>query len=505
MYKARVEAVSGTKVRADGKWLTCIGNKPVRVGDTVWTDGRCVYGYEQTPQQPIVITGKEELGIPIVANKQYLTYDKKLKEHTDIDSDTAAMKILPKIKILTNDKKGKVYYSTDENILAANADNFGNLYYLIEDGDNINIVKNGEVVNFVENPAKTKAPKEAEAHFQKDPSSMSGEPRYIKFIKCDFENQPIVEPDGSEELFEYGWIQLRYTKYYKGYRITSVAIDGFFEPNQYIKSSPSYEWAFIENENNWAIIATSIIHVSGEYAKSFYDSLNITDVLTGQGLIMHLPDSYNYGGNFSYSYLITPSENKLIFEASETYGGSSGFDYEEDSWGHLIAGWIGIPFSERIAPTDDSQAAQCNYGNFIGTKIPIQDGFYYVIKSVILDEPSVYLSSVMNITIYTEDGKEIFTGMFSAIPYISICKVSSRKYLMAVNRRNGSYKETPPNENHEYDFLYDNLYDNSLYEIIDGKATILKYSMRYKPANQCLRPMKKYKRWWERIKTIDTD
>ena len=70
---------------------------------------------------------------------------------------------------------------------------------------------------------------------------------------------------------------------------------------------------------------------------------------------------------------------------------------------------------------------------------------------------------------------------------------------MAVNRRNGSYKETPPNENHEYDFLY----DNSLYEIIDGKATILKYSMRYKPANQCLRPMKKYKRWWERIETIE--
>lgn len=65
MYRARVDAVNGTKVRAGGKELTCIGNKPVKVGDTVWTDGSCVYGNEQTPQQPHVITPKEDLGIPL--------------------------------------------------------------------------------------------------------------------------------------------------------------------------------------------------------------------------------------------------------------------------------------------------------------------------------------------------------------------------------------------------------------------------------------------------------
>jgi len=134
-----------------------------------------------------------------------------------------------------------------------------------------------------------------------------------------------------------------------------------------------------------------------------------------------------------------------------------------------LAGWIGIPFSGRIAPKSDSPPVQCNYENFIGTKIPIQDGFYYVIQSVILDEPSVYLSSVINIIIYNKGGKEIFAKAFAAIPYIAIYKVSSRKYLMAISRRNGSYKEYLPNEK----------YDNGLYEILDNTTTTLK-SPKYK-------------------------
>lgn len=60
LYRAQVEAVNGISVKAGGKWLTCIGNKPVSVGDRVWTDGRVVFGNYQTPQQPIVITFDEE-------------------------------------------------------------------------------------------------------------------------------------------------------------------------------------------------------------------------------------------------------------------------------------------------------------------------------------------------------------------------------------------------------------------------------------------------------------
>lgn len=67
MYRTTAEAVSGTRVYADGKWLRCIGNKRVSVGDCIWTDGRCVYGHEQESQQPQVITAQEEEeGIPII-------------------------------------------------------------------------------------------------------------------------------------------------------------------------------------------------------------------------------------------------------------------------------------------------------------------------------------------------------------------------------------------------------------------------------------------------------
>ena len=66
MYRAKVDSVSGTKVLAGGKWLTCIGNKNVKAGDFIWTDGRCVYGNFQEAQSPIVITPNDEYGIPLI-------------------------------------------------------------------------------------------------------------------------------------------------------------------------------------------------------------------------------------------------------------------------------------------------------------------------------------------------------------------------------------------------------------------------------------------------------
>lgn len=66
MYKARAEQIYGNKVFAGGKWLTCIGNKNVHVGDYVWTDGRCAYGNVMesgTPFIPSII--EEEETIPL--------------------------------------------------------------------------------------------------------------------------------------------------------------------------------------------------------------------------------------------------------------------------------------------------------------------------------------------------------------------------------------------------------------------------------------------------------
>lgn len=138
MYRARVEAVSGLKVLADGKWLTCIGNKPARVGDIAWTDGRCVYGYEQTPQQPIVITSKEELGlgIPILLGKKCYTYTKPFKINYDTD-----LEIVNRFSyyVFSNNTKGQSvlagfsygFPGSPLGTISINIDDLGNVYQLI--------------------------------------------------------------------------------------------------------------------------------------------------------------------------------------------------------------------------------------------------------------------------------------------------------------------------------------------------------------------------------------
>lgn len=64
MVKVPVKQVDGIRVFAGGKWLICIGNKPVSVGEYVWTDGKCVYGNERIGYMPYVYISIP--GIPIV-------------------------------------------------------------------------------------------------------------------------------------------------------------------------------------------------------------------------------------------------------------------------------------------------------------------------------------------------------------------------------------------------------------------------------------------------------
>ena len=78
MHRARVKAVSGNKVLADGTWLICIGNRTVREGEWVWTDGRCVYGHESEGGSSYVPTNALS-GIPILQlewkdNKEQMRY-----------------------------------------------------------------------------------------------------------------------------------------------------------------------------------------------------------------------------------------------------------------------------------------------------------------------------------------------------------------------------------------------------------------------------------------------
>ena len=108
MRRVRAEAVNGLTVEAGGKRLINIGNKPVRAGEYVWTDGRCVYGFERMPEQPFVptVADKQEQIIPLV-NYHYYGYYSLNGEYTRILEDngkfdamlnnrTSAFKFVPK-------------------------------------------------------------------------------------------------------------------------------------------------------------------------------------------------------------------------------------------------------------------------------------------------------------------------------------------------------------------------------------------------------------------------
>lgn len=165
MYRAKVQAVSGKNVFADGKWLTCIGNKPVHVGEMIWTDGRCVYGNQKEAQQPLVITAprEEDEGIPIImSNGDCYSFIKgKLKSVGTVAESCV---------LITNDAKGKVllydYANHSQDVtylLASNLDNSGNRSDMVmcyetdhdEDGDaflredRIEIRKNGNVLKTI--------------------------------------------------------------------------------------------------------------------------------------------------------------------------------------------------------------------------------------------------------------------------------------------------------------------------------------------------------------------
>ena len=170
MYRARVEAVSGLKVRAGGKWLTCIGNRTVKAGDMIWTDGRCVYGHDREAQTPLVIVppDKEEWGVPVQlstpAGSLFIFRKNKLDTVGQLKQEYRSA-------ILLNDTKGRIYSST---AAAANCDNEKNLYEIdgsdahISDGSfstleqnrNIHIKKNGitvkdiQVMEFVSETAR---------------------------------------------------------------------------------------------------------------------------------------------------------------------------------------------------------------------------------------------------------------------------------------------------------------------------------------------------------------
>ena len=170
MYRTTAEIVSGSKVFAGGKWLKCIGNKRVSVGERIWTDGRCVYGHYQEAQQPVIFSGADgyisgnditddDTAIPILAGKQcYIFCHGKLQLIGELDKEYSLMinDTRGNVFVYDNDTGARIDGNTREELCAANIDKAGNHYYLtqiyenIDDDistfDDLRILKNGEVV-----------------------------------------------------------------------------------------------------------------------------------------------------------------------------------------------------------------------------------------------------------------------------------------------------------------------------------------------------------------------
>lgn len=163
MYRVRVEQVEGTRVRAGGKWLTCIGNRNVRVGDFVQTDGRCVYGYDKESSAPLIITAKkeDEQIIPIQFGNSFGYFSDKIERVGELpfecnsivnNNKTIAFTSFNVSEGLIADCEYREFWKIVL-VLNANCDKLGNVFeFEVSDENYINITKNGEVIKSIPLP-----------------------------------------------------------------------------------------------------------------------------------------------------------------------------------------------------------------------------------------------------------------------------------------------------------------------------------------------------------------
>ena len=127
MHRVRAKAVSGNRVLADGAWLTCIGNRTVREGEWIWTDGRCVYGHESEGGGSYIPTNVLS-GIPLLQIKW------KDQKNQMLHSYYAKGKIHPlgfsQEDIWMVNSSHHFAYVTGYGMLDAEMDERGNLYTL---------------------------------------------------------------------------------------------------------------------------------------------------------------------------------------------------------------------------------------------------------------------------------------------------------------------------------------------------------------------------------------
>ena len=477
MYRVRAEAVSGKNVFANGKWLTCIGNKPVHVGDFIWTDGRCVYGNFKEAQQPLIITAPvEDEGIPIaLESSPYLyTYKHKLKgieEGIDITNafrvpsgiDQGGIVSNDTFHNMINDYKGRAYkvpwrtYASEMNtrthkIIASNITKSSDFYTI-----HVKVHENFQVAQIFKNE-KLISTFDTQSYANREKNYV------ISTIRS------LVSQTGGELNFDD------------------------------LSTNPTYghiKWGFIEDENNWALMFCTECSMTEGVSKYLGEGRRVLSPLS-----VHPHPIYQTGYVAARSetlYLITKNESESTIELSHikaSYGrlapdewmSPTGDDHWHDPWITHIEPEINLGDSHSI-------------GSVPNATIPLQDGYWYkIIDSPTPNIPFYFnfpLAPVINISLFNPQETQIIEMKIYFSDYITIIKIGTGRYLLGVY----SSFELFSSEEGWIDYYRDCI-EPGLYICENKTLTKLKSG---NCLNHRLRRMKKIKKWHKRLREISLE
>lgn len=514
MYRAVAEAVSGLRVFANGKWLTCIGNKNVRVGDRIWTDGRCVYGFFKESQNPIVITTPkkaDDWGIPIMLKSgQSYTFIRSLKDEPEYTGPDA-------IEYFVNTESGKCYTVYDHNgrgldMLAANVDADNNIYimYSVFTSDPVDqrstrrmivIEKNGEVIKKIDTGAKNE---ESAALSYMQPYLNTKQ--YTNGRATGTRYRIIIYGEGRLLISRMGSTLFPDERVYWALEnsrlevITQpITVEEHFPPS--IRSGNACIWGFIEDENNWSVIMYSTasctagltkIPDGGEYlyhpnglTTVWLNNLMIGSALTDSSAVYLkqcsngiTTDKLLWERGYSEVGFGVNTEIAGIFDGKELYP----LFYEK------FRAKAGLPKLTKSADLNHTEK-KIGPDNFTQFKYPLQDGYFFKINYTKKVSPDfLAMPDLVNITLYTPDNAKIVTETFYAFPKITIHKTATNTFIIGVkNRRISIYDEV------------DGYVKDGFYICEKGE---LQQILNEPPINERFRPIKNYKKWSDNVQFV---
>lgn len=448
MYRARVEAVSGLKVRAGGKWLTCIGNRTVKAGDMIWTDGRCVYGHDREAQTPIVIANpapaKEDLAIPIQIGNKLYTYRK---------GELELVGEMPRGLRLLNNKKRSVYGLTAD---AANIDATGDLYVINDSND-------AYFDYFAQNSTAPGGNSPVECVNPNPRIVVKKNGNTIKELSL---NDIIESTAAVAKKNSGGWTNTPQPYTFVDNLSSGLTMGEATFAVYNDKRSARTLYAFIENKDSWAIIYRVIAKY--EYSldwwswdEGYYPGAPLYYLHIAQSDVLRL------------YYINSSGEKKILYQINLVWNRTDESNVSDVRLDYWIYEYLGT-FTEEVVVSDTD------------VKIPMQDGYYFKVKY----KHVPYVNYPYPVWL-PEIGAQY--SIFSPEDNF-LCNIGNLE-----DENIGGYQP--------YFFtVHKNLVGvqapdlGGLYTVEGGTLSQL---LNGNCQNYCLRPMKKWHNWWERIQTLE--